>query len=205
MQAVHVAEGSRAHGSPATANRALRAGLETYALETALGAQPDQAVAAAITAGARVHETAVLHRIARAAELVAASLLAEPGGRYSSHAAAITWFAGNHILALPALADAGRYQPVPGDVIEVTLTGAVLAADSAGTWILADETTGCLLPVRGARQERSSEHARPGQGTALAARQPRPARRSRQVNAGHAEGDRGRPTSVRSLGRERVA
>lgn len=120
----------------------LRVGLETYALETALGALPDQAVAAAMAAAIRAHEAAVLQRISRAADLVAASLLTEPSGRYGSHAAAITWFADCHIIALPPLADGESYQPAPGDIVEVTLTGAVLDTDSAGTWTLADSATG---------------------------------------------------------------
>lgn len=120
----------------------IEIGLETYALEMTLGALPVQATAAAIMAAARAHETAVLRRISRAAELVATSLLAEPSGRYHSHAAAITWFTDTHVLALPALADTSQYQPAPGDILEVTLTGAVLSADSAGTWTMADMTTG---------------------------------------------------------------
>lgn len=57
---------------------ALRAGLETYGLETAVGTERYLAAAAAITAAARVHETAVLHRISRAAEVVAASCWPNP-------------------------------------------------------------------------------------------------------------------------------
>lgn len=121
---------------------ALRAGLETYALETGLGALPEEAVAAAITAATRIHEDAVLRRISRAAELVAASLRSEPSRRYRGHAAAITWFADAHVVSLPRLADSRGYQPEPGDVVEITLTGTVLSADSTGIWTLADKATG---------------------------------------------------------------
>src|SRR5712691_2703466 len=114
----------------------IRAGQETYALEIAVGARPAHACAAAVTAGVRAHETAVLHRISSAAEIAAACLLAEPGGRYCSQAAAIMWFA-ERILALPALADGELYRPAPGDIIEVTLTGTVRAAGVSG-WTLAE-------------------------------------------------------------------
>jgi len=118
----------------------IRAGQETYALEIAVGARPPHACAAAVTAGVRAHETAVLHRISSAAEIAAACLLAEPGGRYCSQAAAIMWFA-ERILALPALADGEQYRPAPGDIIEVTLTGTVRAAGVSG-WTLAERGTG---------------------------------------------------------------
>lgn len=121
---------------------ALRAGLETYDLETSVGAGPYLAAAAAITAATRVHEVAVLRRVSRAALVVSSSLLAEPGGRYSSHAAAITWFADKHVHTLPELAAADEYQPAPGDIIEVTLTGPVLTTEVAGTWTLVDRLTG---------------------------------------------------------------
>ncbi len=121
---------------------ALRAGLETHALETGLGAQAEEAVAAAIAAAIRIHEDAVLHRVSRAAELVAASLRSEPSGRYRGHAAALTWFADVHVVSLPPLADPRGYQPAPGDVVEVTLTGTVLSADNSGIWTLADKATG---------------------------------------------------------------
>ncbi len=120
----------------------FRAGLETYALETGLGALPEEAVAAAITVAARIHRDAVLHRISRAAELVAASLRSEPSRRYRGHAAAITWFTDVHVVSLPRLADPRGYQPAPDDVVEVTLTGTVLAADNSGIWTLADKATG---------------------------------------------------------------
>jgi hypothetical protein len=121
---------------------ALRAGLETYSLETGLGALPEEAVAAAITVATRIHEDAVLHRVSRAAGLVAASLRSEPTGRYRGNAAAITWFADVHVVSLPPLADPRGYQPAPGDVVEVTLTGTVLSAGSSGIWTLADNATG---------------------------------------------------------------
>src|SRR5712691_1348706 len=102
----------------------FRAGLETYALESGLGALPEEAVAAAITA----------------ADLVAASLRSEPSRR--GHGAAITWFAAVHVVSLLRLADPRGYQPAPDDVVEVTLTGTVLAADNSGIWTLADKATG---------------------------------------------------------------
>lgn len=142
----------------------IRAGLETYALETALGAQADQAAVAAITASVRAHETAVLHRICRAAELVSASLLAEPGGQYSSHAAAITWFVASHIVALPALADADCYHPAPGDIIEVTLTGSRARRRQRRHVEAGRRQHRPLVPVRGAGHERRPQHARPGHG-----------------------------------------
>jgi|SRR5712691_6674736 len=99
------------------------------------------AVTAAIVAATRVHETAVLQKIAQRAETVSTRLLAEPGERYRGQAAAITWFASSHIQALPLLADADLHQPNPGDIVEVTLSGRVLAVDGRGTWTLADRTT----------------------------------------------------------------
>jgi hypothetical protein len=123
--------------------RALNIGLETYELETALTADRDwvSALTAAIVVATRVHETAVLQKIAYRAEVVSARLLAEPNERYRGQAAAITWFASRHIPALPLLADADLHQPNPGDIVEVTLSGPVLTADDRGTWTLADGAT----------------------------------------------------------------
>jgi hypothetical protein len=120
-------------------SRAVRAGQEIFDLEIAVGSGPASACAAAVAAGARVHESAVLHRISSAADVVAACMLAKPGGRYCSQAAAIMWFA-ERVLALPALDDGDLYQPVPGDLVEVTLTGAVRAAGAVG-WTLAERGT----------------------------------------------------------------
>src|SRR5712691_6219093 len=123
--------------------RALKIGLETYELETALTDDRDRpsAVTAAIVAATRVHEIAVLQKIADRAEAVSTRLLAEPGDRYRGRAAAITWFATRHIQALPVLADADLHQPNPGDIVEVTLSGPVLTVDPHGTWTLADRMT----------------------------------------------------------------
>ena len=128
---------------PPSRTRALKAGLQTYQLENNLTEGRDwiSAVTAAIVTAIRVHETAMLQKIAQKSEAVSARLLAEPGERYCGQAAAITWFATRHIPALPLLADVDLHQPNPGDIVEVTLSGRVVTVDGRGTWTLADRTT----------------------------------------------------------------
>jgi hypothetical protein len=128
---------------PPPRTRALRAGLEIYYLETALLEDRDwvPAVTAAVVTATRIHELELLHAIAQKAEAVSGRLLAEPAERYRGQAAAITWFATRHIQALPLLADTDLYQPKPGDIVEVTLSGPVLTVNSQGTWTLADRST----------------------------------------------------------------
>lgn len=127
---------------PPRRTEAIQTGLDTYARATSFGAQPDQAAAEAIADAIRRHETAVLNRISRAAELVAASLRAQRGNRYSIDAAALTTFANNHVTPLRATVHTTDYRPAPGDLVEVTLTGPALASDTVAVWILADEITG---------------------------------------------------------------
>src|SRR6185312_2330819 len=122
---------------------ALRIGVETYELENALTEQLDwpAAMTAAIVAATQAHETAMLQRIRQKAEAVSTRLLADPDDLYRGQAAAITWFAARHVQALPLLADSDLYQPRPGDIVEVTLSGPVLTVDGRGTWLLADRIT----------------------------------------------------------------
>jgi hypothetical protein len=128
--------------TPPRRTETIQAALDTYARSAAFGAQPDQAAAEAIADAVRRHETAVLNRISRAAELVADSLRAQRGGRYCIDAAALTTFASNHIAPLPTTTDQTEYRPTPGDLVEVTLTGPALTSDTVAVWILADEITG---------------------------------------------------------------
>ena len=128
--------------TPPRRTEAIQTGLDTYARATAFGAEPDQAAAEAIADAIRTHETAVLNRISRAAELVAASLRALRGGRYSTDAAALTTFASKNVTPLPATLDETGYRPTSGDLVEVTLTGPALTSDTIAAWILADEITG---------------------------------------------------------------
>jgi hypothetical protein len=128
--------------TPPRRTEAVQVGLDIYARATAFGAQPDQAAAEAIAAAIRTHETAVLNRISRAADLVAASLRAQRGGRYSIDAAALRTFANNHVTPLPTTVDESDYRPTAGDLVEVTLTGPALTSDTVAVWVLADEVTG---------------------------------------------------------------
>lgn len=128
--------------TPARRTEAIQTGLSTYSRATAFGAQPDQAAAEAISDAIRVHEAAVLRRIARATELVATSLRAQRRGHYSSDAAALRAFVSNHITPMPAITAVTDYQPAPGDRVEVTLTGPALTGDTKNVWILADEISG---------------------------------------------------------------
>jgi hypothetical protein len=127
---------------PPRRTEAIQTGLGTYARAAAFGAEPDQAAAEAIAEAIRTHETAVLNRISRAAELVATSLRTQRGGRYSTDAAALITFAIKNVMPLPAIVDETDYRPTPGDLVEVTLTGPALTSDTVATWILADEITG---------------------------------------------------------------
>jgi hypothetical protein len=140
--------------TPPRRTEAIQTGLDTYARATAFGAHPDQAAAEAIAAAIRTHETAVLQRISRAAELVAVTLRAQRSGRYSVDAAALTTFASNHITPLPTAVDKTDYRPASGDLVEVTLTGPALASDTVAEWILADESRLQPAPLR-TRRHRS--------------------------------------------------
>jgi hypothetical protein len=161
--------------TPPRRTEAIQTGLDTYARATAFGAHPDQAAAEAIAAAIRTHETAVLQRISRAAELVAVTLRAQRSGRYSVDAAALTTFASNHITPLPTAVDKTDYRPASGDLVEVTLTGPALASDTVAEWILADESRLQPAPLRTRRHRSRPRRHLPANG--------RSSRRHRQTRA----------------------
>lgn len=101
----------------------IRQAKETYALEIQLadGLNSD-ALDKAISAALEAHERTVLQRIAQQAETFA---LAEEEDDNPDFAVALRWFAHKLRDDLGPQAD-GPYVPHENDVVEVTITGAVI-------------------------------------------------------------------------------
>lgn len=133
-------------------SESVQAAMETYRMEVEIGlASPEEAMAAALAAGIRVQEQRFRARIADEADTYAREMSAaeEDEDGEPAFAVALAWFA-SKVREEMELDPSAEYEPVDGDVVEVTLVGEV-STGSVGVhaWGLVDDYTGLefLFPV----------------------------------------------------------